>query len=287
VSDLALLAAEPTSLEQYADPGAFVIAACIRAKQWLEQAVELGDFDRIVEMKSQAEAIRVYTAQKQIGRDAELAASEIVRRAERGLGLAIRAGQEAGTVLAKGVHGLNNSAISPKGLFSGGADMSDAYAMTDGVSDEQFEDALAASKEEGNLSRANVVREVAKAKAGETLPGRIAVARQMAQAGSTTAQIAEALDMGRQGAKKFCDRHGIRVHADDVVAGTRRTDSNRIVAGTAMSLLGIGSGLDRIDYSALDGDEFDGWLSVLKEARKSITTLINSLEKERTSRGSE
>ena len=40
----------------------------------------------------------IYTAQKNIGKDAELAAAEVVRRAERGLGVTIRRGQEHGTV---------------------------------------------------------------------------------------------------------------------------------------------------------------------------------------------
>jgi hypothetical protein len=40
--------------------------------------------------------------------------------------------------------------------------MADAYSMTDGVSDSDFEDALAEAKEEDNLSRANVVRKIKK-----------------------------------------------------------------------------------------------------------------------------
>ena len=50
----------------------------------------------------QAEAIRSYTVQKQLGRDVELNAQEIVRRAERGLGLAIRKGQVDGTLQKPG-----------------------------------------------------------------------------------------------------------------------------------------------------------------------------------------
>ena len=57
-----------------------------------------GDIDQIAELKSQAEAIRVYTMSKQLGKDAELSATEIVRRAERGIGLAIRRGQEDGLI---------------------------------------------------------------------------------------------------------------------------------------------------------------------------------------------
>jgi hypothetical protein len=96
VTDLALIATDPGALDQYGDPGEFVILACERAKEWLAKAVESGDIEQIVELKSQAEAIRVYTAQKQLGKDAELSAQEIVRRAERGLGLAVRKGPGRG-----------------------------------------------------------------------------------------------------------------------------------------------------------------------------------------------
>ncbi|WP_055751031.1 hypothetical protein [Frankia sp. AvcI1] len=51
---------------------------------------------------TQAEAIRIYTTSKQLGKDAELSAAEIVRRAERGIGIAIRRGQEAGAIAKRG-----------------------------------------------------------------------------------------------------------------------------------------------------------------------------------------
>jgi hypothetical protein len=87
-ADLAL-AADPHMVERLVDPAGFVVAACERAKAWLTEALEAGEIERIAELKSQAEAVRVYTAQKRLGREAELAAAEVVRRAERGIGLAI------------------------------------------------------------------------------------------------------------------------------------------------------------------------------------------------------
>ena len=49
----------------------FVALACERAKDWLVAAVERGDIEVIVETRAQGEAIRIYTAQKNIGKDAE------------------------------------------------------------------------------------------------------------------------------------------------------------------------------------------------------------------------
>ncbi len=61
-ADLAL-AADPGVIERSADPAAFVVLACRRATAWLREALEHGEIEQIAELKSQAEAVRVYTAQ--------------------------------------------------------------------------------------------------------------------------------------------------------------------------------------------------------------------------------
>jgi hypothetical protein len=109
--------------------------------------LEHGEIEQIAEIKSQAEAVRVYTAQKQLGKDAQLAAAEIVRRAERGIGVAIRRGQQGGQIArrgergsrgAPGVHGGNpgdrrgDHLGSSRPFFRHGDERADAYAMTDG-----------------------------------------------------------------------------------------------------------------------------------------------------------
>lgn len=85
-----------------------------------------------------------------------------MRRAERGIGIAIRRGQEEGTVMKPGdvgaareQHRLLPSEIAPVHELHRGS-----YAVTDGVTDEQFDAALEVARVEGNLSRANVVRKV-------------------------------------------------------------------------------------------------------------------------------
>ena len=65
-ADLAV-AADPQVMERSADPAAFVVQACERAKAWLTEALEHGEIEQIAEVKSQAEAVRVYTTQKQLG----------------------------------------------------------------------------------------------------------------------------------------------------------------------------------------------------------------------------
>lgn len=202
-TDLAVpdMAAE---IERSADPGEFVVQACERAKAWLTGALEHGEIDAIVELRSQAEAIRVYTASRNLGRDAELAAQEIVRRAEHGLARAVRKGQEEGTIRKAGdppplpsapyqrmrrgvvetVTPPNQPPVrdkdvrSPREFFNGSQDMSDAYALAR-LSDEEFEAVVEDAKAERNLSRANVVAKAraktdtveAKRRSGDLLGG--------------------------------------------------------------------------------------------------------------------
>src|SRR5439155_1151326 len=170
--------AEPHVIERCIDRAEFVVQACQRAKAWLREALEHGEIDPIAEIKSQAEAVRVYTAQKQLGKDAQLAAAEIVRRAERGIGVAIRRGQHDGEIRRRGDRGGraagngDGNTISRPGpadyattgeLRGNGAGI---YHMTDGVSDEDFEQALADAKTEQDLSRANVVRKIRQRRGG-------------------------------------------------------------------------------------------------------------------------
>jgi uncharacterized protein Smg (DUF494 family) len=59
-----VLAADPDMIERSADPAGFVVQACQRAKAWLQEALEYGEIEQVAEIKSQAEAVRVYTTQK-------------------------------------------------------------------------------------------------------------------------------------------------------------------------------------------------------------------------------
>jgi hypothetical protein len=97
----------------------------------------------------------------------------ILRRAERGLGVAIRGGQSRGEVetLAEArsragrKQGADSAVIKPKPTdfadhseLSGAGGRAGIYGVSDGISDGQFEEAISEAKAEGNLSRANVAR---------------------------------------------------------------------------------------------------------------------------------
>lgn len=312
MKELARLPADATELERAADPAAYVLQACERAKVWLAHVLEHGDIEQIVELKSQAEAIRVYTMSKQLGKDAELSAAEIVRRAERGIGLAIRKGQQTGEIRRRGERGpakkdgADNTSFSKPGpadfapdaeLRSNGAGI---YHLTDDVSDEQFDRAVATARTEGNLSRANVVRHVQAQRPGEetAMPQatvdavtvafdrsakgaeiRRARIREMAEAGHSSTQIGAAIGILPETVRSIAREHGIRMPAEEVLARTRRHDSNRIVRETVHALEGLAMGLELVEYTDLDPSEIEHWADSLTTSVRAINRLIKQIKK--------
>ena len=307
--DLAL-ATDPDVIERSADPAAFVVQACQRAKAWLREALEHGDIEQIAEIKSQAEAVRVYTTQKQLGKDAQLAAAEIVRRAERGIGLTIRRGQQNGEIAkrgdrgsrgAPGVHGGNpgdrrgDHLGSPREIFRHGDERADAYAMSDGVSDTDFEDALGEAKAEGNLSRANLVRKIRQragsptAQGGEHAPDPAdrsaeAAARrrdligEFAGSGMSSRQIGERLGIGDDRVRQMAREQGIEIRADAVLGRTRRLDSNRIVRETVHALEGLAMGVELADPAGVDPAEANEWAASMARSIRLLGKFLRQMK---------
>lgn len=299
-------AAGPAVTGHAADPGEAVIRACRRARDLLREALEHGDIGEIAEIRSQAEAVRVYTTQKQLGKDAQLAAAEIVRRADRGLARAVRQGQEDGRVKRRGdgrrnaghPGGTDTTTMMSSGDYLGhGQARADVYAMTDGVSDEEFEDALAQAKEEENLSRANVVRAIRQRRVppGRDDSGRVpapgdrssaAAARRAALIGrwagegSTSRQIAGLLGIRDDAVRRIAREQAIRIRADEVAGRTRRTDSNRIVRETASALEGLAMGAGLVDPAELDKTQVPGWAASITASLRALNQLARTLKQE-------
>ena len=113
-------------------------------------------------------------------------AEVMVRRSERALGQAIRSGQERGEIRSVGQRGSAQAAYERERLgrvervqgvagdrgnslpgpsdFAADTELSGngagIYHLTDGVTDDEFDEALDRAQDEGNVSRANVVRKV-------------------------------------------------------------------------------------------------------------------------------
>ncbi len=107
--------------------------------------------------------------EKEMAFDAQLSATEVVRRCERRVGELVRAGQEEGTVRPPsqtvgrvGNYGRARATShlpAPLEYFGAHQEQKDSYAMAD-ASSADFDQAIEDAKAEGNLSRANVVHKV-------------------------------------------------------------------------------------------------------------------------------
>jgi hypothetical protein len=248
-ADLAVIAADTSALDT-ADPAAaaaMVTKALEESRSWLAVAMKGTDPTPIAEFKAWAATVEEATRQKNLGRDIELTAAEMVRRAERGIGVAIRRGQEAGEIskpydnLRHGQGAVDKTSLPPSPtnyatsaeLSSNGAGI---YHMTDGVTDEQFDAAIDEAKTEGNLSRANVVRKVK----GEPAPK----------------------PAGRP----------------EHLRGMRHHDPNRIVRETVIGLEGYVLGIDLIDFDGLDRSQIAAWSGSLTASLQSLNRLSRRLK---------
>lgn len=293
-ADLAL-AADPGFIERSADPGEFIIQACERAKTWLREALDHGDIDQIVEVKSQAEAVRVYTMQKQLGKDAQLSASEIVRRAERGIGVAIRRGQEAGEIYKREggqprKFNQGETTVKPRPVtdFVSYDDLrgNDAgiYDMTDGVTDEQFDAVVANARAEGNLTRANVVRKLKRMVPGgrdRTIPAAVErrrLIREYAAQGYSSRQMSELLDISAQHVREIARNLDITIGADAVIGNTRHIDSGRITRETVHSLEGLAMAIELVDIDQLDPAEARDWAVSLTASIRSLNRFARQIK---------
>jgi hypothetical protein len=298
------LAADSGVVESSAEPSGFVMQACERAKALLTEALERGEIEQIAELMSQARAVEVYTAQKRLGKDAELAAAEVVRRAERGLALAVRRGQENGRVKKRGDGGWgarnldgngDTTKTSPEEFVGRGGTRAGTYAMADGVPDGDFEGALGEAKAEGNLSRANVVRKIrqrrgaASSASGTAVPDpadrspeaaerRRDLIAEMAGRGMTSRQIAGRVGIAGQRVRHVARDHGITIGADALVGRTRRLDSNRIVRETVHALEGMVLAIELADAAGLDPAEAPGWAASMTRSLRVLSKFVRQMK---------
>ena len=188
MTDLAVIDDETTAALETMDPGSREIAITHmleRAQSYLAVAMQQKDAPRaIADFKAEIIAVAQYAKQKRVSEEIQIDATAMVRRAERSLGVSIREGQAAGTVatvaaaarereLKKHEGASNFRALPRPSDYATPAELNAAQnginAMTDDVTDAEFEAALDTAKEEKNLTRANVVRKIKEAK-GESEP---------------------------------------------------------------------------------------------------------------------
>jgi len=267
-----------------------------QAHTWLAHAVEtsapardIADFKAFV--ATVADAGKRLKVSKEIQVDAEV----MVRRSERALGQSIRTGQQRGEITDKGNRNnyggpnhrqsLGTTLSSPEEFLTTGQDRSDTYAVTDDVTDEDFETALTEAKDEGNVSRANVVRKIKAPK--ETTYSEQHAAKweriaALAKSGSASSQIAREVGMSEAGIKSGAKDRGIDIRADRVLGRVHRLDSNRIIRESVSALENIISGLDLINPDDIDPEEAQKWIDSLTASRNALSKAIRQIEKRKS-----
>lgn len=249
---------QTAAIEQAHDPARAAVEVLVQARDMLDQASRDEDIDRLIELKDGAELIREWSAQKKMGLELELSAAEFVRRTERAIGKAIRAGQERGEIRRMGQvvrkanqHGrsadaedIGNSTVGASDLVPNDKELTDIYAFADQVEDDVFEEALSEAKAEENLSRANVRRKVEAKKGKPPKPSK----------------------------------------RPEHLHRTRHIDPNRVVDSTVQGVVIPATTFELLDgrYDELDRDRIAGWVSSLSEAITALSRLRTHLKKELT-----
>lgn len=132
------------------DPHQFVLVALDRAKLWLITAASVED---VREVRARAEAMRAYTVQMNLGKEAEQAASEIRIRAEHRIGEMLK---ESPPKVGRPSKSSPSLRVSDHGLTENeSAEFQKLAAVP------EFDETVDRLRNEGRLSRAAVLREAA------------------------------------------------------------------------------------------------------------------------------
>ncbi len=248
-----------------------VVAVLTNARQWLASAVEMTGPAEVAAVKAAVAMASTYSRELQLSKEIQLDAQEMVRRAEYALGKAIRQGQERGEIRAKGEHeDLHQVKISPREYFNNGKETVEVYTMAD-ADPEVVEDAISEAREEGQPTRANVVRKIRGQQSGMTRDDRAKEIARLASMGYSTRQIAPQLGIGEPAVYEIQKDYQIDIPADKYVKGRRRVDTNRIISQTVSALEGLTYGLELINPDDIDQGQAQTWLDSLTESIQALS----------------
>ena len=210
----------------------------------------------------------------------------MVRRSERALGVAIREGQAAGEIAqSTRITGGGPGRRNPDGISSptdylgtAGQVTHEIYQMTDNVTDEEFEMSLSIAKEEGNASRANVVRKVTEISSfKEDRVDKWEQIADFASRGFTSSQIAKTIGMSEQYLRAQAKALGVNIPADKI-AGRRRIDPLKVLENTVASIEASASALDLVTYEDVTPEMAAELLERLAPGIRAIRHLTNALK---------
>jgi hypothetical protein len=296
-TDVALLDSLPKEQQELA-----VTMMLDQAKQWLERAMESTNPVRdIADFRAFVATVAEASKQKKLSEDIQLDATEMVRRAERALGVAIRKGQEAGEISTRATprsqpgyvrvrNGVEESVQahdldptlrlpSPGEFFSNSQERNEIYAMTDDVTDEQYEAVLAEAKEEGSVARAAIVKKIKNLPThSEKQTAKWQTVRDLAEDRLSSAQIAKRVGMTEEGLRSGARREGITFPADEVLGKRKRINGLEVMERIIASLEGDESVLGLVEFEDITPEQADEWLQRLVSPLRAINRMKNRLK---------
>jgi len=285
---------DPAALESM-EPSAREIAVTAYlsdARDRLALALEATGPEAVAALKAEIATAAEATKQLGLSKEIQTDAQEMVRRAEFALGKAIRAGQERGEI-AKSPRLTGGGTVRPSRYPTSskpsdfashgelvGNDGAGIYGLSDGVTEPQFEAALSDAREEGNLSRANVVRKIKGVKSdGLTPVEKLIKIRSLAPSGRTSGQIATEIGASEEHVRRVARANGIEITADRVMNRSRRgIDSNHIVQETVTTLEGLVVGIGLIKVDDLDPIRAENWAVSLSDSIRALNRLVKQIK---------
>lgn len=302
-ADLALLGTieEIAKLPAEQQP-AYITAALTESRKWLHLATESTNPRPFAEIKAWAASIAEYARQKGLASEIVADGQEMLRRAERAVGQAVRNGQEAGEIMTRqdgyprsdyvarrgGVETVVHVArrddipsakkVSPDAYLPHGSDRNASYRMAD-ASDERFEGVLAEARAEGNLSRANVVRKVKGQPSPQTRDARADLIADLAANGNASTQMVRHVGISERSIRQIARDYSIDIPADRLLAGSRRADSIRIAREAVISLEGLAATVDLVtNLDELDPREAQQWTASLDQSIRALNRLNRKIK---------
>lgn len=260
------------------------------ARSWLAHAMEASEPASIATFKAQMATVAEATKQLGLSKEIQLDAQEMVRRAERGVGVAIRKGQAEGTVRRQSDNQYTDRnsqtdsiKVNPTDLvksheLAGVHGNGGIYAMTDDVTDEQFNDAVAEAKSEANLSRANVVRKINGDSNGMTRKQRADVISDLAARGYSSRQMPARVGVSEETVRVIARDFNIDIPADKMTLHTRRLDHTHMVESTVTALDNLVSALNLIEFAEVDPAQAAEWATSLTQSIAALKRFHNQIK---------
>jgi hypothetical protein len=223
------------AVQAWQDKAREIVTVLHEARDWLVKQDDLGE---VIDFLARGRAIEVYVAQKEMGHDMELAAKEIVRRAERRIAHLIDLGQRDGTIAlsTKTTGNIRHRDGMPSAKEATGLPWTTVHDIRQvgSVTDEEFENVIAEGRAEGNLSRSSVIRRLGGKPNGVRKKYRTAE-----------------------------DWHYRRKHLPDSATVMERQIEQVVAACESLSL-------SYVDVAELSHEDIERWAAVLAEAGRQL-----------------